>query len=168
MHLPPISKLTYKQAAYHYLSGYTAKVAGTERGIDKPTATFSAGFGEAFLALHPKVYAELLIAKLRKHGCQVWLVNTGWSGGEYGVGRRLPIHVSRACIDGIINNTIHEFEEFPYFGLSIPKNVIGVDNKFLNPENTWIDKKKYRDTIVELEKLFKENDARYTTNLSKM
>lgn len=166
--LPPISKLTYKQAAYHYLSGYTAKVAGTERGIDKPTATFSAGFGEAFLALHPKVYADLLIEKLSKHGCQVWLVNTGWSGGEYGVGRRLPIHVSRACISGIINNTIHEFEEFPYFGLSIPKNVLGVDNKLLNPENTWIDKKKYRDTIVELEKLFKENDARYTTNMSKI
>ena len=159
--LPPISKLTYEQAAYHYLSGYTAKVAGTERGVDEPTATFSAGFGEAFLALHPKVYADLLMEKLKKHGSQVWLVNTGWSGGGYGVGKRISIQGSRACVDGIMNNTIREFVDFPYFGLSIPKDVPGIDGKLLNPENTWSDKNKYHKTIKHLESLFEQNYARY-------
>ena len=164
--LPPISRLTHEQAAYHYLSGYTAKVAGTERGIDEPTAVFSACFGEAFLALHPKVYAELLVKKLKKHKCQTWLVNTGWSGGEYGSGKRMPINVSRACVNSILDNTIIEFEKFPYFDLSIPKHVSGVDSILLNPINTWKDKTKYHDTITNLKKMFDKNYEKY--NVSKL
>lgn len=159
--LPPISKLTYEQAAYHYLSGYTAKIAGTERGVHEPEATFSAGFGEAFLALHPKVYSELLMKKLKAHGSHVWLVNTGWTGGGYGVGKRMPINVSRACINSILNNSMREFEDFPYFGLSIPKEVAGVESKMLQPENTWVDKEKYHETIKHLERLFEKNYEKY-------
>lgn len=159
--LPPISRLTYQQAAYHFLSGYTAKVAGTERGVKEPTATFSACFGEAFLSLHPKIYMELLQAKLEKHKPRVWLVNTGWSGGGYGVGERLPIEVSRACVDAILGDSITEYEEFPYFDLEIPKSIPGISTEILNPTTTWEDKEAYKRSIKRLEALFRENYLKY-------
>ena len=156
-----ISKLNYEQAAYHFLSGYTAKVAGTERGVKEPTATFSACFGEAFLALHPSVYVDLLKSKLDKYKPNVWLVNTGWSGGGNGTGSRLPIEVSRACIDAILNNNIDTFEEFDYFNLAVPTSVPNIDSTILNPENTWNDKNAYKKTIMHLEDLFRDNYKKY-------
>jgi phosphoenolpyruvate carboxykinase (ATP) len=143
--LPPVSKLTKEQAMYYFLSGYTAKVAGTERGVTEPQATFSACFGEAFLPLHPTVYAELLGKKIDEHKVNVYLVNTGWTGGAYGVGSRMSIKNTRACINGILDGSIEksEFDTLPLFNLSIPKTLDGVDTEVLNPRNTWEDKDAY-------------------------
>ncbi len=162
--LPPVSKLTKEQAMYYFLSGYTAKVAGTERGITEPVATFSACFGEAFLPLHPTVYAKLLGEKIDKHGVNVYLVNTGWTGGPYGVGKRMSIKDTRACINGILNGSINdaEFETLEIFNLQVPKALEGVaDNKILMPKNTWEDKEKYTESLKNLAKMFIENFKRY-------
>ncbi len=162
--LPPVSKLTKEQAMYYFLSGYTAKVAGTERGIDEPVATFSACFGEAFLPLHPTVYAKLLGEKIDKHGVNVYLVNTGWTGGPYGVGKRMSIKDTRACINGILNGSINdaEFETLEIFNLQVPKELEGVaDNKVLMPKNTWEDKEKYTESLKNLAAMFIENFKRY-------
>jgi len=162
--LPPVSKLTKEQAMYYFLSGYTAKVAGTERGITEPVATFSACFGEAFLPLHPTDYAKLLGEKIDKHNVNVYLVNTGWTGGAYGVGKRMSIKDTRACINGILNGSINdaEFETLPIFNLQIPKTLEGVaDNNVLNPRNTWEDKDKYDETLKELAQMFIKNFDRY-------
>jgi len=163
--LPPVSKLTKEQAMYYFLSGYTAKVAGTERGIKEPVATFSACFGEAFLPLHPTVYADLLGKKIDEHNVNVYLVNTGWSGGAFGVGKRMSIKDTRACIDGILSGSINdaEFETLPIFNLSIPKSLKGVkDNSILNPRNTWEDKEKYDEELKKLAQMFIENFKRYS------
>ena len=163
--LPPVSKLSKEQAMYYFLSGYTAKVAGTERGIKEPVATFSACFGEAFLPLHPTVYADLLGKKIDEHNVNVYLVNTGWSGGPYGVGERMDISDTRACIDGILNGSINdaEFETLPIFNLKIPKALDGIkDNSILNPKNTWEDKEAYDKQLKELAKMFIENFKRYS------
>jgi len=165
--LPPVSKLTKEQAMYYFLSGYTAKVAGTERGITEPVATFSACFGEAFLPLHPTVYAKLLGEKIDKHGVHVYLVNTGWTGGAYGTGKRMSIKDTRACIDGILNGSINnaEFDTFPLFNLQIPKTLDGVkDNKVLNPRETWESKEEYDASLAKLAGMFKENFHRYDDN----
>ena len=164
--LPPVSKLTKEQAMYYFLSGYTAKVAGTERGITKPVATFSACFGEAFLPLHPTVYAKLLGEKIDKHGVNVYLVNTGWTGGAYGVGSRMSIKNTRACINGILSGAIldSEFETLPTFDLQIPKTLEGVDTGVLNPRNTWSNKAEYDASLVKLAKMFQENFKRYDNN----
>ncbi|MRJ02503.1 MAG: phosphoenolpyruvate carboxykinase (ATP) [Epsilonproteobacteria bacterium] len=161
--LPPVSKLTKEQAMYYFLSGYTAKVAGTERGIDEPVATFSACFGEAFLPLHPTVYAKLLGEKIEEHNVHVYLVNTGWTGGPYGVGERMKLSDTRACIDAILDGSINEaeFENFPIFNLSIPKAIRGVDSSILNPRNTWEDKEAYDQQLKMLAELFIENFKRY-------
>jgi phosphoenolpyruvate carboxykinase (ATP) len=162
--LPPVSKLTKEQAMYYFLSGYTAKVAGTERGITEPVATFSACFGEAFLPLHPTKYAELLGKKIDEHDVNVYLVNTGWTGGPYGVGKRMSIKDTRACIDGILNGSINsaEFETLPTFNLQIPKTLDGVkDNAVLNPRNTWEDKAEYDAMLAKLAGMFIENFTRY-------
>ena len=161
--LPPVAKLTKEQAMYYFLSGYTAKVAGTERGITEPVATFSACFGEPFLPLHPTVYAKLLGEKLQKHGVNVYLVNTGWSGGPYGVGKRMSIKDTRACINAILNGSIEEaeFETLPVFNFAIPKELPGVNTKVLNPRNTWKDKEAYDKQLIKLAKMFKENFKRY-------
>jgi phosphoenolpyruvate carboxykinase (ATP) len=137
--LPPVSKLSYDQTMYHFLSGYTAKVAGTERGIKEPTPTFSSCFGAAFLLLHPTKYAQVLARKMEEHGSTGWLVNTGWIGGPYGTGKRIDIPSTRAIIDSILDGSLEkaEFEEIPVFGLLIPKSVPGVDPKILNPRNLW-------------------------------
>jgi phosphoenolpyruvate carboxykinase (ATP) len=162
--LPPVSKLTKEQAMYYFLSGYTAKVAGTERGITEPVATFSACFGEPFLPLHPTDYAKLLGEKIDKHGVNVYLVNTGWTGGAYGVGKRMSIKDTRACINGILNGSINsaEFDTLPIFNLRVPKTLEGVaDNNVLNPRNTWSDKEAYDATVKKLAKMFIENFKRY-------
>jgi len=164
--LPPVSKLTKEQAMYYFLSGYTAKVAGTERGITEPVATFSACFGEAFLPLHPTVYAKLLGEKIDKHGVNVYLVNTGWTGGPYGTGKRMSIKNTRACIDGILSGAIlnTEFETLDKFNLSIPITLEGVDTAVLNPRNTWEDKAEYDAMLAKLAGMFQENFHRYDGN----
>jgi len=161
--LPPVSKLTKEQAMYYFLSGYTAKVAGTERGITEPVATFSACFGEAFLPLHPTVYAKLLGEKIEKHDVNVYLVNTGWTGGPYGVGKRMSLPATRACINAILDGSINkaEFETLPIFNLAIPESVKNVDPAILNPRNTWEDKEAYDKQLEHLAKLFIENFKRY-------
>jgi phosphoenolpyruvate carboxykinase (ATP) len=167
--LPPVSKLTKEQAMYYFLSGYTAKVAGTERGITEPVATFSSCFGEPFLPLHPTVYAKLLGEKIDKHKVNVFLVNTGWSGGSYGVGKRMSIKATRSCIDAILDGSINnvEFEKIPVFNLSVPKKLKGVDTNILNPINTWEDKKGYDETRDNLAKMFVNNFKKYITKDSK-
>ncbi len=139
--LPPVSKLTKDQTMYQFLSGYTAKVAGTERGIKEPTPTFSSCFGAAFLLLHPTVYARELIRKIEAHGSTAYLVNTGWIGGPYGVGKRIDIPSTRAIIDAILDGSLDnaEYENISIFGLSIPKAVNNVNAALLNPRNLWED-----------------------------
>ncbi|MBA1438758.1 MAG: phosphoenolpyruvate carboxykinase (ATP) [Epsilonproteobacteria bacterium] len=161
--LPPVSKLTKEQAMYYFLSGYTAKVAGTERGITEPVATFSACFGEAFMTLHPTDYAKLLGQKIDEHGVNVYLVNTGWTGGEYGVGKRMSLKDTRACINAILDGTIHEseFETTDVFKLQIPKTLGDINPDILNPKNAWADKEAYDATRDKLAKMFVENFHRY-------
>ena len=163
--LPPVSKLTKEQAMYYFMSGYTAKVAGTERGVTEPIATFSSCFGEAFLPLHPTVYAKLLGEKIDKHGVDVYLVNTGWTGGSYGVGSRMSIKDTRACINAILDGSIEnsKFEEMPIFSLKFPTSVNGVDSKVLNPKHSWKNKSLYDATAKELAEMFVENFKKYIT-----
>ena len=163
--LPPVAKLDKQQAMYYFLSGYTAKVAGTERGITEPVATFSSCFGEAFLPLNPTVYAELLGKKIDKHKVNVYLVNTGWTGGAYGVGKRMSIKNTRACINGILDGSINnsEFEILPVFNLAIPKTLNGVDTEVLNPRNTWENKEAYDETKRKLASMYISNFKKYLT-----
>ena len=153
--LPPISRLTPSQAQYHFISGYTAKVAGTERGVTEPQATFSACFGAPFMPLHPTVYSEMLAEKIEKHGATVWLINTGWNGR----GERMPLKYTRrmvnAAIDGELDDA--EFVEEPYFGLSIPKAVPGVPADLLDPRSSWADSAAYDVKAKELASMFHEN-----------
>jgi len=161
--LPPVSKLTKEQAMYYFLSGYTAKVAGTERGITEPVATFSACFGEAFLPLHPTVYADLLGKKIDEHDVNVYLVNTGWTGGKYGVGKRMSIKDTRACINAILDGTINnaEFETTETFRLNIPKTLGDINPDVLNPRNAWEDKDEFDKTRDELAEMFIKNYTKY-------
>jgi phosphoenolpyruvate carboxykinase (ATP) len=164
--LPPVSKLTKEQAMYYFLSGYTAKVAGTERGVTEPQATFSACFGEAFLPLHPTVYAKLLGEKMEKHGVNAYLVNTGWAGGGYGVGSRMSIKATRACVNAILDGSIEnaDFDETRWFRLSIPKELSGVDTAVLNPRNAWEDKEAFDASANKLAGMFIENFKKYMKN----
>lgn len=161
--LPPVAKLTPEQAMYHFISGYTAKVAGTEVGITDPVATFSACFGEAFLTLHPYTYAKMLAEKCKKYNANVWLLNTGWSGGKYGVGKRMSLKVTRTIVDAIHSGELEkaEFETMPGFNLSIPKKVSGVDSVILNPTNTWSDKAAFKDQTKKLASQFIKNFKNY-------
>ncbi|MBU0721822.1 phosphoenolpyruvate carboxykinase (ATP) [bacterium] len=163
--LPPVSKLTKEQAMYYFLSGYTAKVAGTERGITEPVATFSACFGEAFLPLHPTVYAKLLGEKIDKHGVHVYLVNTGWTGGRYGVGKRMSIKDTRACINAILDGTINksEFRTTKTFGLSVPNTLGDVNPKVLFPREAWKDESEFEKTRDALAQMFIDNFKKYQT-----
>ncbi len=167
--LPPISKLDKGQAMYHFISGYTAKVAGTEMGITEPTTTFSACFGKAFLPLHPAKYAELLGKKLKSNDVNVWLVNTGWSGGSYGVGSRMKLSYTRAMITAAINGELDkgEFETLPVFKLRVPKSCPGVPQEILNPRNTWKDKSAFDNKAMELANSFIKNFAQYADGASK-
>ncbi len=166
--LPPVSKLTPAQAMYHYISGYTAKVAGTEEGVKDPEATFSACFGGPFLAWHPTKYAELLAAKLAKHGAQTWLVNTGWSGGAYGVGSRIKLKYTRAIIDAIHSGALDKVAtlENPVFGFAVPTACPDVPSEILQPRNTWTDKASYDDKSRKVASLFRDNFKKYEAQAS--
>ena len=162
--IPPVSKLTSEQAMYHFISGYTAKVAGTERGITEPTATFSPCFGGPFLTLHPLKYAELLNEKIKKHNSKVFLVNTGWIGGSASSGKkRISIKNTRAMITSILDGSISkaDFVKENYFGLRIPTSLTNVDDNVLNPINAWDDKEKYHSEAIKLGKLFRDNFITY-------
>lgn len=165
---PPVCKLTPEQASYHYISGYTAKVAGTEVGIVDPQTTFSACFGEAFLPLHPAKYATLLAQKIEEHGSNVWLINTGWVGGKYGVGSRISLKNTRAIIDAIHDGSLakEEYENFPTFDLALPKNVNNCDPSILNPRNAWKDKADYDQSLKKLAGLFVKNFENYKKDSS--
>ena len=157
--LPPVSKLTKEQAMYHYLSGYTAKVAGTELGVKEPQATFSACFGKAFLMVHPTMYADILAKKMQEHHSSAYLLNTGWVAGPYGVGYRIALKDNRQAVDAILNGSIDEggFETLPVFNLQIPQHIDGVDDKILNPRHLWADKNAYDASLRKLGGLFIEN-----------
>lgn len=157
--LPPISKLTTEQAMYHFLSGYTAKVAGTEAGVTEPQATFSTCFGAPFMSLEPGVYGELLGKKLEEHDVNCWLINTGWSGGPYGVGERMDINLTRTLLNAALSGELAKvpLKEDPIFGLQIPESCEGVDSDVLHPANTWEDKAAYETKARELAKAFREN-----------
>lgn len=161
--LPPISKLTKEQAMYYFISGYTSKLAGTERGITEPQATFSSCFGAPFLPLSPMVYAKLLGDKIERHNVDVFLVNTGWTGGSYGVGKRMDLPYTRAMVKAAFDGTLDEegFEEEPFFGLMIPKSCPNVPQEVLNPKNTWEDKDSYDETAKLLAKKFIENMKKF-------
>jgi phosphoenolpyruvate carboxykinase (ATP) len=161
--LPPVAKLTPEQAMYHFISGYTAKVAGTEMGVSEPQATFSPCFGGPFLVWHPTKYAELLSSKIKKHDAKVWLVNTGWSGGGFGVGKRMPLKVTRAIVDAIHSGALKDVEtvEDPVFGVQVPKSCPNVPTEVLVPRNTWKDAKAYDETAKKLAFLFTENFKKY-------
>jgi phosphoenolpyruvate carboxykinase (ATP) len=163
--LPPISKLTPEQAMYHFLSGYTAKLAGTEKGLgSEPQATFSTCFGAPFMPRHPSVYAKLLGEKIEAHNVNCWLVNTGWTGGAYGTGHRMPIAHTRALVNAALDGTLADvdFEKDPFFGLSIPKSCAGVPAEILNSRNTWADKAAYDKQASHLVNLFIENFEQFT------
>ena len=164
--LPPVSKLTHEQTKYHFLSGYTAKVAGTERGIKEPVPSFSAAFGAAFLLLHPTKYAEELIRKMDRHGSTAYLVNTGWVGGPYGVGERMDLPSTRKIIDAILYGTLDhlEYEQIPYFNLWIPKEVPGCDKGITNPRNLWQDPADWDEAAKKLAKKFIDNFVSFTDN----
>ncbi|MFT6148152.1 MAG: phosphoenolpyruvate carboxykinase (ATP) [Saprospiraceae bacterium] len=157
--LPPVSRLTPEQASYHFISGYTAKVAGTEMGVTEPEATFSACFGAAFMMWHPNKYAELLAEKMKETGAKAWLVNTGWSGGAYGVGSRMKLKYTRAIIDAIQSGAFENVETVidTEFGVEIPLTCPGVPSEILVPRNTWADKAAYDATKGKLVKLFQDN-----------
>ncbi|MBM3430562.1 MAG: phosphoenolpyruvate carboxykinase (ATP), partial [Bacteroidetes bacterium] len=166
--LPPISKLTTAQAMYHFMSGYTAKVAGTEVGITEPTTTFSAGFGAAFLPLHPAKYAKLLGEKLDGSGINVWLLNTGWSGGSYGVGSRMKLAYTRAMITAALTGKLDAvtYDTLPVFELSFPTSCEGVPSELLNPRNTWEDKAAYDKTAANLASKFVKNFEKFAAETS--
>ena len=163
--LPPVAKLTKEQAMYYFLSGYTAKLAGTERGITEPVATFSACFGEAFMSLNPTVYAKLLGEKIDQHDVHVYLVNTGWTGGAYGVGKRMSLKDTRTCIDSILDGSIHEseFRTTKTFGFSVPNTLAHLDTKVLFPREAWANEEEYEIARDKLAAMFIENFKKYQT-----
>jgi phosphoenolpyruvate carboxykinase (ATP) len=167
--LPPISKLTPAQAAYHFMSGYTAKVAGTEAGVDEPQPNFSACFGAPFMPLHPAEYAEMLSKKMKDANVNVWLVNTGWTGGAYGTGNRMKLKYTRAMIEAALDGKLEEveFTQHPIFGLNMPVECDNVPSGILNPKETWSDKKSYDEKAMELANSFKRNFKKYEDNSNK-
>jgi phosphoenolpyruvate carboxykinase (ATP) len=166
--LPPIARLTRDQAQYHFVSGYTAKLAGTEVGVTEPQATFSAGFGAPFLPRHPGVYARMLADRLEEHNADCWLVNTGWTGGPVGVGHRMPIDATRNMVRAALNGQLKdvEFVKDPVFGVEVPKEVPGVPTEVLHPRDTWADKEAYDRKAQELARMFAENFKDYADGVS--
>jgi len=167
--LPPFSKLTPEMAMYHFLSGYTAKVAGTEAGVTEPTATFSACFGDPFLPLHPTEYAHLLGEKLKKGDVKCWLVNTGWSGGAYGTGKRMKISLTRSLLDAALSGKLDNVETtaHPVFQVLIPNTCPGIeDTTVLNPRNTWADKEAYDSKAKQLAEMFAKNFEHFSAQAS--
>lgn len=167
--MPPLAWLSNAQAMYYFLSGYTSKLAGTERGLgDKPKATFSTCFGDPFLPLKPTVYAKLLSEKLTKHGTKVWLLNTGWSGGGFGVGERIALPLTRAMISAVLSGALDHVKTHthPIFQVEIPDEVPGVPQEVLNPELSWSDQNVYKDEAVQLAQKFAENFKKYVDSVS--
>lgn len=165
---PPVSKLTAGQAMYQFISGYTAKVAGTEAGVKEPSATFSACFGAPFLPLHPGKYAEMLGKKMTEANVNVFMINTGWSGGPYGIGSRMKLAYTRAMITAALEGKLDnvEFEAHPVFGMMMPKECPNVPSAILNPRNTWADKNAYDEKAVSLGKQFVKNFEKYAAGVS--
>lgn len=164
--LPPISKLTPGQAAYHFISGYTAKVAGTEAGVNEPVPSFSACFGAPFMPLHPTEYAEMLIAKMKETGVNVWLINTGWTGGPYGVGKRMKLKYTRAMIHAAMRGDLGDYDEETYhihsvFGVAQPRTCPGVPDDVLSPRQTWNNDEGYYKTAHKLAAAFKDNFKKF-------
>jgi phosphoenolpyruvate carboxykinase (ATP) len=161
--LPPLSRLNEFQAMYHFLSGYTAKVAGTEQGVTEPSATFSSCFGAPFMPRHSSVYAGLLQKKLQSHHCKVWLINTGWRGGKPGVGHRYPIQVTRALLSGVLHGNFDSipFTKDSYFGLEVPTLCPGVEKEMLNPILAWHNHEDYRANASKLSSLFEANFKKF-------
>ena len=166
--LPPISKLTPSQAAYHFISGYTAKVAGTEIGVTEPEATFSACFGEPFMPMHPGVYADLLSNKMAEHNSNAWLINTGWSGGAYGVGKRMKLKFTRAMLNAALDGDLDDVDYVidKRFGFEVPKSCPGVPSDLLIPEKVWKSKDQYDTTANRLATMFNKNFERYSAGVS--
>ncbi|GAC1303451.1 MAG: phosphoenolpyruvate carboxykinase [Vulcanimicrobiaceae bacterium] len=166
--LPPISRLSAEQAMYHFLSGYTAKVAGTEKGVTEPTATFSTCFGAPFMVHHPTVYAKLLGERIAKHDVTCWLVNTGWTGGAYGVGKRMAIAHTRAMVNAALDGSLKNatFEVEPFFGLAIPRAIPDVPDSVLDPRNAWSDTAAYDAQAKKLATLFSENFTNFEAQAS--
>jgi len=166
--LPPVSKLSPEQAMYHFIAGYTAKVAGTEVGVKEPQATFSPCFGAPFMVWHPTQYAELLAKRLKNHNADVWLINTGWTGGKYGVGKRCPLKYTRAIIDAIHDGSLASAETatMPTFNLKYPKKVPGIPDEMLDPKATWDDKAEYDSQLNKLANLFNANFEQYADKAS--
>lgn len=167
--LPPIARLTREQAMYHFISGYTARVAGTERGVDEPSPVFSACYGAPFMPMHPMRYAELLGRKLEEHGSRVWLVNTGWTGGPYGTGKRMPIRHTRAIVNAALEGRLDDVptEQESFFGLHLPLHCPGVPAEILNPRSTWSDPKKYDAQARKLAGMFAENFKEFAKQTTK-
>ncbi|TKD50818.1 phosphoenolpyruvate carboxykinase [Sphingomonas baiyangensis] len=165
--LPPIARLTPEQAMYHFLSGYTAKVAGTEIGVTEPEATFSTCFGAPFMPRHPSVYGNLLKERIARGGVDCWLVNTGWTGGKYGVGSRMPIKATRALLNAALDGSLKNatFRTDPNFGFDVPVSVPGVDDAILDPRSTWADKAEYDATATKLVELFVDNFAQFEAHV---
>jgi phosphoenolpyruvate carboxykinase (ATP) len=166
--LPPISRLTAEQAMYHFLSGYTAKVAGTERGVTEPSATFSACFGAPFLPMQPGVYARMLGERIAQHGVKVWLVNTGWTGGPYGTGSRMKLSHTRAMVRAALAGALDQatFVKDPVFGIEVPTAVPEVPSTVLAPRGTWADPAAYDRQARDLARMFNENFAQYRSQVS--
>ena len=166
--LPPISRLNEGQAMYHFISGYTSKVAGTEEGINEPQTTFSACFGSPFLPLHPTKYAEMLGKKIKENKVNVWLINTGMTGGKYGVGSRMSLPHTRALITNALNGDLNnvEYERHPIFGVEMPKSCEGVPSEILNPRSSWEDKEEYDQTANQLAKAFNTNFEQFADKAS--
>jgi phosphoenolpyruvate carboxykinase (ATP) len=157
--LPPIARLTPEQAVYHFLSGYTAKVAGTERGVTEPTATFSACFGAPFMSHHPQIYGELFAGRLAESGANVWLINTGWIGGAYGVGKRIDIAATRRLVSAALSGELTDapMRIDPNFGFAVPLMVEGLPKRLLDPRASWSDAGAYDIAAASLAKMFEGN-----------
>jgi phosphoenolpyruvate carboxykinase (ATP) len=166
--LPPVSRLDSAQAMYHFISGYTARVAGTEKGVTEPSPVFSACYGAPFMPLHPQRYAQLLGERIEKHNAKVWLINTGWTGGPYGVGQRMPIPHTRAMVNAALDGKLDDvpMRKDPIFGMDIPTQVPGVPDEILFPRGTWQDQAAYDAQALKLAGMFIENFKKYADGVS--
>jgi phosphoenolpyruvate carboxykinase (ATP) len=165
--LPPIAKLSPGQAMYHFLSGYTAKVAGTEKGVVEPQATFSTCFGAPFMPRHPSVYGNQLRELISRHGASCWLVNTGWTGGAYGTGKRMPIAATRALLAAVLEGSLADadFRTDPFFGFEVPERVAGVEPALLDPRSTWADPAAYDAQAARLVSMFVDNFGKFEDHI---
>jgi phosphoenolpyruvate carboxykinase (ATP) len=165
--MPPIARLTPMQAMYHFLAGYTAKVAGTERGVTEPSATFSSCFGAPFLPLHPGVYAKMLGEKIAQHGAKVWLVNTGWTGGPFGTGSRMKLSHTRTMLRAALAGHLDgaAYVKDPVFGFEVPTTVPGIPSELLTPRNTWADPAAYDAQAAKLAEMFRKSFAAFASGV---